>query len=197
VGRVTGEKPFTVAVRGEDIGLLKEYAAALKQEIRKIPGIVDLEVTLEHDIPEYRLTVDGERASDVGVTTGAVVRTVGALIGGQVVSTYEDPDGDAVNVRVRLPVAMRQDPSQVERGPAGGEPGAGRGRPRAAGRSGTVFVERHSLRDQQASAHPGGRPLGEPRRVAAGRGDEQGQDDRRRMPMAPGYRVVFTGRGRT
>jgi len=34
-----------LAVRGEDIGLLKGYAAALKQEIRKIPGIVDLEVT--------------------------------------------------------------------------------------------------------------------------------------------------------
>src|SRR5512141_2372063 len=57
VGRLAGEKPFNVSVRGEDIGLLKGYAAALKREIRKIPGIVDLEVTLEHDIPEYRLTV--------------------------------------------------------------------------------------------------------------------------------------------
>ena len=195
VGRVTGEKPFTVAVRGEDIGLLKGYAAALKREIRKIPGIVDLEVTLEHDIPEYRLTVDGERAADLGVTTGTVVRTVGALIGGQVVSTYEDPDGDAVNVRVRLPVAMRRDPSQVEgvrlavdRGPDGvalvplGE------------------VARYSLSDtpseinRQAltrevviSANLDGLPLGEAmnkvRAIAA------------RMPMAPGYRVVFTGEG--
>jgi len=195
VGRVTGEKPFTVAVRGEDIVLLKGYAAALKREIRKIPGIVDLEVTLEHDIPEYRLTVDGERAADLGVTTGAIVRTVGALIGGQVVSTYEDPDGDAVNIRVRLPVAMRRNPSQVEgvrlavyRGPEGvalvplGE------------------VARYSLSDtpseinRQAltrevvlSANLDGLPLGEAmnkvKEIAA------------RMPMAPGYRVVFTGEG--
>ncbi|TRZ99184.1 MAG: RND transporter [Deltaproteobacteria bacterium] len=195
VGRMTGEKPFNVAVRGEDIGLLKGYAAALKQEIRKIPGIVDLEVTLEHDIPEYRLTVDGERAADLGVTTGAVVRTVGALIGGQVVSTYEDPDGDAVNVRVRLPVPMRRDPSQVERVRLAVNRGP----------EGVVLVPlgevaRYSLSDtpseinRQAltrevvlSANLDGLPLGEAmnkvKAIAVG------------MPMAPGYRVVFTGEG--
>ena len=80
-----------------------------------IPGIVDLEVTLEQDIPEYRLIVDRERAVDVGVNTGQIVRTLGALVGGQAVTTYEDEDGDAVNVRVRLPLALREDVSQVER----------------------------------------------------------------------------------
>ena len=195
VGRVTGEKPFTVAVRGEDIGRLKGYAAALKQEIRKIPGIVDLEVTLEHDIPEYRLTVDGERAADLGVTTGTVVRTVGALIGGQVVSTYEDPDGDAVNVRVRLPVAMRRDPSQVERVRLAVNRG-----PEGVALVPLGEVARYSLSDtpseinRQAltrevvlSANLDGLPLGEAmNKVKAIAG---------RMPMAPGYRVVFTGEG--
>ena len=195
VGRITGQKPFNVAVRGEDIGMLKGYAAALKREIRKIPGIVDLEVTLEHDIPEYRLTVDGERAADLGVTTGAVVRTVGALIGGQVVSTYEDPDGDAVNVRVRLPVAMRRDPSQVERmrlavnrGP-GGVALVPLGEVARYSLSDTPSeINRQALtREVVISANLDGLPLGEAmdkvRAVASG------------MPMAPGYRVVFTGEG--
>ena len=195
VGRITGEKPFNVAVRGEDIGLLKGYAAALKREIRKIPGIVDLEVTLEHDIPEYRLTVDGERAADLGVTTGTVVRTVGALIGGQVVSTYEDPDGDAVNVRVRLPVPMRRDPSQVERVRLAVNRG-----PEGVALVPLGEVARYSLSDtpseinRQAltrevvlSANLDGLPLGEAmNKVKAIAG---------RIPMAPGYRVVFTGEG--
>jgi HAE1 family hydrophobic/amphiphilic exporter-1 len=81
----------------------------------QIPGIVDIEVTLEQDIPEYRLAVDRERAVDVGITTAHIVRTVGTLVGGQAVTTYEDEDGDAVNVRVRLPDILRQDLSQVER----------------------------------------------------------------------------------
>ena len=33
----------------------------------------------------------------------------------EAVSTYEDEDGDAVNVRVRLPLLMRQDLSHVQR----------------------------------------------------------------------------------
>jgi len=76
---------------------------------------VDMEVSLEQDIPEFRLIVDRERAVDAGIMTGDIVRAVGALVGGQAVSTYEDEDGDAVNVRVRLPLALRQDPTQVER----------------------------------------------------------------------------------
>jgi len=108
-------KPLLVNVRGDDISLLKKYAAALKEKMYQIPGIVDIEVTLEQDIPEYRLTVDRERAVDVGITTAHIVRTVGTLVGGQTVTTYEDEDGDAVNVRVRLPDTLRQDLSQVER----------------------------------------------------------------------------------
>ena len=195
VGRMTGEKPFNVAVRGEDIGQLKRYAAALKREIRKIPGIVDLEVTLEHDVPEYRLTVDGERAADLGVTTGSVVRTVGALIGGQVVSTYEDPDGDAVNVRVRLPVAMRRDPSQVgrirlavNRGPEGASLVPLAEVATYAMSDTPAEINRQALtREVVLSANLDGLPLGEAMdKVKAITG---------RMSMAPGYRVVFTGEG--
>ena len=111
----SSEKPMVVNVRGEDIALLKKYAAELKGEIYRIPGIVDMEVSLEQDIPEFRLVVDRERAVDAGVMTGDIVRAVSALVGGQAVSTYEDEDGDAVNVRVRLPLVLRQDPTQVER----------------------------------------------------------------------------------
>jgi len=112
-GRLDTRKPLLVNVRGDDITLLKRYAAALKGKLYTIPGIVDIEVTLEQDIPEFQLTVDRKRAMDTGVMTAHIVRTVGALVGGQAVTTYEDEDGDAVNVRVRLPEALREDISQV------------------------------------------------------------------------------------
>ena len=108
-------KPLLIDVRGDDISVLKQYAAALKEKMYQIPGIVDIEATLEQDIPEFRLAIDRERAVDAGVMTAHIVRTVGALVGGQAVTTYEDEDGDAVNVRVRLPNSLRQDLSQVEK----------------------------------------------------------------------------------
>jgi hydrophobic/amphiphilic exporter-1 (mainly G- bacteria), HAE1 family len=112
-GRLAGEKPVMLGIRGENIDLLKKYAADLKKEILMIPGIVDLEVSMEQDIPEYRMKVDRERAVDSGLTTATIARTVGALVGGMAVSTYEDEDGEAVDVRVRLPQDLRQDPSQI------------------------------------------------------------------------------------
>ncbi len=107
------QKQLQVLVRGDEIPRLKEYAAALKIEMYKIPGMKDLEATMEQDLPEYRLAVNRERASEAGLSTDSLVRTLGVLVGGQAVSTYEDEDGEAVDVRVRLPGDLRQDVTQV------------------------------------------------------------------------------------
>jgi HAE1 family hydrophobic/amphiphilic exporter-1 len=107
------EKPFQVNVRGEDIPKLKGYAAEMKQALYAVPGVVDLEVTMEQDLPEYRLEVDREKAATLGLGTAPLMRTIGALVGGQVVTTYEDEEGEAVDVRLRLPEPLRRDISQV------------------------------------------------------------------------------------
>jgi HAE1 family hydrophobic/amphiphilic exporter-1 len=195
VGRMTGEKPLMVNIRGEDITLLKRYAAELKREMYRIPGIVDMEATLEHDIPEFRLRVDRERSADLGVTTNDVVRTVGTLVGGQAVSTYEDEDGDAVDVRVRLPLALRQDPSQAERlklavnRGAGGVSMAPLGELVGYDLSNTPSeINRQDLTRQVViSANLDGLPLGEAMNKV--------REAASRMKLAPGYRVVFSGEG--
>jgi HAE1 family hydrophobic/amphiphilic exporter-1 len=107
------QKPVQVNVRGDEIAELKKYAAQLKHGVAAQPGIVDLEVSLEHDTPEYRLIVDRKRAVDAGLMTADVVRTIGALVGGQAVTTFEDETGEAINVRVRLPEQLREDLAQV------------------------------------------------------------------------------------
>ncbi len=106
-------KPLQVNLRGPEIDMLKSYSASLRERMNAIEGIRDIEVSLEHDIPEYRLAVDRETAANAGVTTQRIVGTVGALFGGEVVSTYEDEDGDVVDLRVRLPESLRARPDQV------------------------------------------------------------------------------------
>lgn len=107
------QKPFQLLVRGEDIPKLKEYAAAIKRKLYGIRGLVDLEATLEHDLPEYRLVVDRARARSAGIGTDKLVRTIGTLVGGRVISTYEDEAGEGVDVRLRLPESLRQDIRQI------------------------------------------------------------------------------------
>ncbi len=114
VGQIGGaQKPLNVNLKGDDLQVLKQLGQKLKNELYKVPGIVDIAVTLEHDIPEYRLQVDREKALSAGVTTNDIVASLSRLVGGEAISTYEDEDGDAVDVRVRLPENLRQHPSQV------------------------------------------------------------------------------------
>ncbi|MDA8124264.1 MAG: efflux RND transporter permease subunit [Deltaproteobacteria bacterium] len=186
-------KPLQVNLRGTDIQKLKAYAAELRDKMQAIPGIRDIEVSLEHDIPEYRLTVDREKAASAGVTTAAIVRTVGVLVGGEAVSTYEDADGDAVNVRVRLPASLRESPEQVRDlrlsvpNPAGGETLL----PLANLVSYTSHATPSEINRQELNRQVTiGANLED---LPLGTAVEKVQAAARTMAMAPGYRVVFTG----
>ena len=148
-------------------------------------GIVDLDVTLEQDIPEYRLNIDRERAVDTGLMTANIVRTVGALVGGKAVSTYEDQDGDAVNLRVRLPQDLRQDPDQVKQlrlpfrnwaSPRLGPPGG----------PGFLSKKHQPFGDQPAGPFPGSGPLGQPGQTASRLGHGQDQGGHERLENGPG-----------
>jgi HAE1 family hydrophobic/amphiphilic exporter-1 len=107
-------KLLLVNLRGEDIATLKAYSQRLKEALYRVPGVVDLEATLEHDMPEYRLIVDRERAFDIGLNSGAIAGTLGPLVGGQIVTTFEDEAGESRNVRVRLPQSLRADVAHVQ-----------------------------------------------------------------------------------
>ena len=114
VGQIGGaQKPLNVNLKGDDLNTLKRLGRQLKEELYQVPGIVDLAVTLEHETPEYRIRVDREKALSAGVSTNDIVATVGRLIGGEAISTYEDEDGDAVDLRVRLPENLRWNTTQV------------------------------------------------------------------------------------
>jgi HAE1 family hydrophobic/amphiphilic exporter-1 len=81
----------------------------------EVPGVVDVTSSLEQDKSEVRIQVDRARAMDVGVTTAQVVDTLGPLVGGKAATTYEDEEGDAYDVRVRLPELYRRNPAQLGR----------------------------------------------------------------------------------
>jgi len=123
----------------------------------------------------------------------SLASTVGALVGGQVVTTYEDEEGEAVNVRVRLPQALREDIRQV------GDlklnvPGPG-GSAALVPIADLVKVQRtvspseidrmDLARQVVVSANLEDLPLG-----TAG---ERVMEAARKIPMAPGYRIALSG----
>ncbi len=194
VGQVGGvQKPLNVNLKGDDLTTLKQLGQQLKEELYQVPGIVDLAVTLEHDIPEYRLKIDREKALSAGVNSSDIVAVLGRLVGGEAISTYEDEDGDAVDLRVRLPEKLRQSTSQVgdlkisvPNGSGGVNliPLASLAAVRVAS-SPTEINRRDLARQVTVSANLDNLPIG----TAA----KQVEAAAARMKMPPGYRIDLSG----
>jgi len=107
--------PINMNLKGDDLELLNAISQELKKLMTETPGVVDVSSSLDQEKTEVRLLVDRARAVNVGMSTAQVVDTLSPLVGGLDASTYEDLDGDAYDVRVRLPEAYRRDPAQLGR----------------------------------------------------------------------------------
>ncbi len=107
--------PINMNLRGDDLDVLKDYGDRIKRIMAEVPGVTDVQSSLDQEKNEVRLIVDRARAVDVGVSTGQVVDTLGPLVGGKAATTYEDEDGDSYDVRVRLPDHYRRNPGQLAR----------------------------------------------------------------------------------
>jgi len=107
-------KPFQMSFKGDDIEKLKYYGKEFKKILEKIPGFEDIDVSMEYDLLEYKLKVLREKAYTLGVSSGEIANILNVLIEGQEVTTYEDEEGEAINLRVRLPKDLRRDIEQIK-----------------------------------------------------------------------------------
>ncbi len=89
-----GRRPqtFQVSLAGPDLNELSGYADRLIAELKKEPGLVDLDTTLSLRKPEVQVVVDREAASDLGVPVGTIADTLRVLVGGLPVSKFREGD---------------------------------------------------------------------------------------------------------
>jgi HAE1 family hydrophobic/amphiphilic exporter-1 len=103
-----GQKPLQYSVRGAEVDELDRISRDLVQAMGKIPGLVDVETSLEKSKPELRLEFDRDRAGDLGLNVAPVAMTLRAAVTGEVATTIEDAAGDTHDVRVRLRADQRR-----------------------------------------------------------------------------------------
>lgn len=81
---------FQLNLLGPDLVKLEEYSSTLKDKLRQIPGLVDVDSTLSFRKPEFQVSIDRERASDLGIPVQTIANTLSVLVGGQAVSRYKE-----------------------------------------------------------------------------------------------------------
>ena len=109
--------PIQYSVRGADLTSVEAYAKKIVSEFSKIPGIVDVDTSLESGKPEIRVYIDRDKAADLGVDVASVAEAANFLIGGEVdITKFKDEaKGRRYDIRARLTSEDRYKPGDIGR----------------------------------------------------------------------------------
>ncbi|MFN8005984.1 MAG: efflux RND transporter permease subunit [Terriglobia bacterium] len=90
-------------IQGPDLERLAEYSEKIRQIVKAIPGVVDINTTLELGKPELRVHINRAKAADLGVDVQAIAGSLRTMVAGEEVSAYREGDN---RYEVRLQVAL-------------------------------------------------------------------------------------------
>ncbi len=163
-------RPIQISVRGTNLDQINEIAAQVAAQTRATRGTADVDTSREDPRPEVRVRLDRKAAQDLGLDLGTVASMVRGLIAGEVVSQFQDADGDAYDVRVRLEEdqrRLRQDLEDIYLPVTNAMPGSGLGVPltQVAGiedsEAPSLIRRRDLMREVRVMASTVDRPLGD------------------------------------
>ena len=102
-------------ISGPSLDALGEFSEKLRERVRQIPGIVDVDSTLRFDKPDLVATIDRQRAADLGVEVREVAETLRLAVGGddRVSRFYDDQADDSYDIELRLVGVDRADPVSI------------------------------------------------------------------------------------
>ena len=109
--------PIQYSIRGRNLKELEAYSRDVSNQFSKLPGIVDVDTSLEAGKPENRILIDRNKAADLGVDIGSVAEVISILIGGEMdVTKFKDEArGRRYDVRARLWAEGRTNPEDIGR----------------------------------------------------------------------------------
>ena len=97
-GNQNADIQFTIS--GPDLNKLQQYADSVAAAARKMPGVVDVDTSLNVGKPEISVHIDRLKAADLGVQISDAAEALRLLVGGDQVTTYNE-NGEQYEVHVR------------------------------------------------------------------------------------------------
>jgi len=102
------EWDVSYSIRGPELDGLQAVGDRLVERLSATPGFVDVDTDLNLEQPQLYVTVDRERAHDLGLDAATVYSTVYSMIAGREIGSYTS-EGKRYEVRVKgLPSQIRR-----------------------------------------------------------------------------------------
>ncbi len=106
-------RPLDLVLGGTSYKELAEWRDIVMSEARKIPGLSNLQSDYRERKPKIDVSVDRDRAADLGVSLLNVGRTLETVLGSRVVTTFIDR-GEEYRVILQGADEQRQTPSDLD-----------------------------------------------------------------------------------
>jgi multidrug efflux pump subunit AcrB len=102
------ERPIYVAILGGDAEGLARVADAFAAKVRQIPGAVDVESSVKPGLPAYAVRLKPGAVRELGLTAPQLASSLRAYVNGETATWWTTPDGDQVDVVLRLNETQRE-----------------------------------------------------------------------------------------
>ncbi len=106
-------KPVQVSFVGPDATMLKQLSELFVERLGNINGVVDIESSEKAAVPALVILPKRAESAEFGITPSTIGSVSRALVAGDAVVTWLPPSGNSVDVSVRLPANVRNDPAQL------------------------------------------------------------------------------------
>ncbi len=83
-----GDWGLSYSIRGPELSELDRIGRRVVERLSAIPGFVDLDTNLDLEQPQLFVTVDRERARDLGLDAATIYETVYSLMAGREIGSY-------------------------------------------------------------------------------------------------------------
>ena len=109
-----GQRPIFLSLLGPDPAVLDREVTKLYDKIAKIRGITDLESSVKPGLPAYAVRIKADAARELGLTPTQLASSLRSFVNGDVATYWTAPDGQQVEVELRLPQPMRENIAQLD-----------------------------------------------------------------------------------
>ncbi|MGV3613968.1 MAG: efflux RND transporter permease subunit [Fimbriimonas sp.] len=107
-----GTPGLSVDVFGPDLETITSSAKTLVDALEGIPGLENVDISVQEASPELQWTVDRQKAQILGVTFEDVAATLNAATSG-VLATYYQEDGFQYPIYIQVPKDLRRTADQI------------------------------------------------------------------------------------
>jgi len=109
-----GQRPIFISLLGPDPAVLDREVLKLEEKVSKVKGITDLETSVKPGLPAYAIRIKADAARELGLTPTQLATSLRSFVNGDVATYWTAPDGEQVEVELRLPQPMRENIAQLD-----------------------------------------------------------------------------------